>query len=391
MRSLRFARTFGAWLALGLAGLTAAGCSSAASEDDDVAAEGALESPTTFGFVARSPKESAGEVEPANAYWAARFADMAYAFDDEAQFRKAFQAVGLDVAEVIPFHAGVATRGTTGTDGFYARTADAGFLVFRGTQENIGDVIADIRFIPVPAGPLANNAGEGRAHAGFTNALNVVWGPLRDTLKARHGNGKLPLYVMGHSLGGGLATMALHHLLFDGCLTNALRHIDVLSLCERDYIPVRAVYTFGEPRVGDETFMTTLARRARETGTKMFRFVNEGDQITMLPRYAPLPLVPAYRHPGENGDERANAIFLGRDGAVMPRGTGRCADSDKLVQCDIGLDELARNASAQKFPWQGEHSLRIYVEKLRAALTHTPPALEPIRTALANGQEPPAL
>jgi hypothetical protein len=358
------------------------GCSSDASSDDD-GAEGALTSePKGFTFTVNSPKERAGEVDLGNAYAAAWLSKMSYDYGDDDSIRKALTDRGIAVQEVMAFHAGwngkpLEAALVTGTDGFYFRTKEAGFLVFRGSEEKaISDAIADIRFFQIDAGPNANRAGKGEIHAGFYHGLEAVWNPLRDILKDRHQNSKLPLYIMGHSLGGGLGIVALHHLLFDRCLTSLLSHIDVISACAREYIPVTALYTFGAPRTGDEDFATELAKRVGETGTKVFRFVNEGDQVSTLPRYNPIAVVEPYRHIGAKGDERQFAIWLDQAGKLQTKPTSHCSTEKDLVQCDVTIEQLATQGRP---PWKGEHSRMIYVEKLRALLTNTPPQLEKLR------------
>lgn len=377
MSSVRLLRIVGGLL-LGLVGLGTSGCSGQAA-DEDTTSEGALAADRFFQFHVNSATEKAGQVDLVNAYWAARFADYSYAWDTEQGVRGNLDPVGLKPAEVLTFHSTTSwdilqSRSTTGTDGVYLRTNDAGFLIFRGSEDGeISDAIADVRFIQLRAAPTSNHAGDGGVHAGFRNALDAVWGKLHDTLKARHGDGKLPLYIIGHSLGGGLSAVALHHLLYDGCIANPNQ---APAQCESNYIPVTAVYTFGSPRIGDETFATTLARRAKQTGTHIFRFVNENDRISMLPRYSPAAVVPPYRHIGEAGDERANAIFLDYTGKMFPQPGPRCRDNDKLVQCDVTLSELMDGLK----PWKVEHSRRIYIEKLRALMTNTPPVnLDDIR------------
>ncbi|MFO0670535.1 MAG: hypothetical protein U0235_13050 [Polyangiaceae bacterium] len=359
------------------ASVGALGCASASSTEQD-STEGALGGPGTFEFHAASAKEKAGEIDVTNAYWTARFADYVYTWNDERGIRGNLDPVGLKPAEVIPLHADASwnilqARATTGTDAVYLRTNEAGFLIFRGSEDGeIDDAIADVRFIQLKAGSSANHSGDGGVHAGFLNATESIWGKIHDVLKARHGDGKLPLYIVGHSLGGGLGAVALHHLLYDGCLANKNAPP---SACESSYIPVTAMYTFGSPRVGDETFVTNLVRRAKQTGTRIFRFVNEQDRVSMLPRYSPAAVVSPYRHLGEGGDERELAIFLDYQGKMFTKPSSRCTVNAKLVQCDPTLGELMGGAR----PWKIEHSRRLYIEKLEAILKNRPPFLEDIR------------
>lgn len=365
------------------------GCSSDVVNDTSSSDEGALVT-ANFNFDVDSDKERAGEVEIGNAYWASRLADYGYQFDTADQVQVGLAPLGINIQEVVPFHAGdhldlSKSKATTGTDGFYLRTDKAGFLVFRGTQENqISDVIVDIRVGLERPGPIVNEAGNGNVHSGFYNGLHAVWDyGLHDELKKQHGDGKLPLYVIGHSLGGALSTVATHHLLFDGCLTSLLRAVDLRSTCTSTFIPVKAVYTFGSPRVGDEKFATTLHDRIAATGTKMFRFVNEDDNISMLPQYSGIMLgiMSSYRHVGVAGAERDRAVFLDYEGAMYPDPDSRCSANSNLVQCDITMEQLAINSHNGKPPWLGEHSRSIYIEKLRALYTGTIPRLAPLREA----------
>jgi hypothetical protein len=381
--------------AFALAAVTAlagVACSSSeASQDDD--SEGALETSTDrFDFKLDSAKERAGQVDLGNSYWMAKLSLLAYDNGDVPSLKKALGDIGIQAEEIVPFHAKnslnpLETRIVTGTDGYYFRTKKAGFLVFRGSEPGkLNDAITDARVLKMNAGPSANNAGDGSVHEGFYHALHAVWDDqLHDLLKDRHGDKRLPLIVTGHSLGGALGTIAVHHLLFDGCLTNLFRHVDVLSACERDYVPVFGLYTFGSPRTGDEEFISTLTERMRTLNTKVFRFVSEQDQVSTVPRYVPaVPLIKPFRHLGEKNDERALAIFLDKVGKMFPKPESRCAENKDLVQCDISTSALADGIANNHPFWKGEHAMMIYTEKLRGLLTGKPPELDKIREELTE-------
>src|SRR5207247_2585619 len=99
----------------------------------------------------------------------------------------------------------------------------------------------------------------GKVHQGFLDAFLAAWGrdsndstPLRDRVKNR-GNKKI--WIAGHSLGGALAQLCA-------------AHVDLLG------IPVEAVYTFGQPRVGDETFAKNMHDKL---GKRTYRLVNDRD------------------------------------------------------------------------------------------------------------------
>lgn len=387
--TLKVLLTLGTGLFLGMT----AGCSSAQNEEGDVD-EGALEEHAVFSFDTASAKERAGEVDLKNAYWAARLSKVAYEFTDAESLNTKLGELGISPKEAFPFHAGdskgwLQSRELTGTDGFYFRTDKAGFLVFRGSENGkYNDAIADARVFQINAGPMANRSSTGEMHAGFYHSLHAVWdNGLRDKLVERHADKRLPLYIAGHSLGGALGTVAAHHLLYDACLHNKTRHFDVIGYCESEYVPVAGLYTFGSPRTGDQDYATDLVKRFRETNTKVFRFVNEGDQVSMVPRYSPVAIVSAYRHIGEDGDEKALAVFLDMNGNIQPKPRGICAENPALVQCDPALSDLVGGLINGKPFWHGEHSMDIYLEKAKGLVGAKDANLDKLRSDLkAAGQ-----
>jgi hypothetical protein len=89
----------------------------------------------------------------------------------------------------------------------------------------------------------------GQAHGGIVEALERIWNNLKLWLAKDSG---LPLAITGHSLGGALAVIAatrVHHL-----------H--------------PAVYTFGQPRVGNKAFSINASALFTKS---YFRFVHERD------------------------------------------------------------------------------------------------------------------
>lgn len=103
----------------------------------------------------------------------------------------------------------------------------------------------------------------GRVHQGFYQAFLDVWDKdemwieLEKLIKET----KLPLWITGHSLGGAMATFA------------------AAWMTERN-LPIRGVYTFGQPRCGDKNFSTTLNAKLPN---KFFRFHNNNDIVPRLP------------------------------------------------------------------------------------------------------------
>lgn len=117
-------------------------------------------------------------------------------------------------------------------------------LAFRGTEQNIKDVITDLRFLKEEL------SREGASvHHGFEDALEAVWNEIDAELKKLD----CPVFYTGHSLGAALATLAA-----------ARRRPAVL-------------YTFGSPRVGNEQFTALL------DGLPVHRVVDDMDIVTHLP------------------------------------------------------------------------------------------------------------
>ncbi|MDD2701786.1 MAG: lipase family protein [Sideroxydans sp.] len=129
-------------------------------------------------------------------------------------------------------------------------------LVFRGTEQNIKDLVTDLN-----VGHLRHNDGKIDTHAGFTLALDSIWEDLERALKQlTH-----PVFYTGHSLGAALATLA------------AARHTPA------------ALYTFGSPRVGDDEFVASLNAKLGN----IHRVVHGEDIVTTLP-----PEALGFRHVG---------------------------------------------------------------------------------------------
>ncbi len=112
----------------------------------------------------------------------------------------------------------------------------------------------------------------GLVQGSYLDAVLEVWGDV-SSLLADHGAKDKKLFVTGHSLGGGLAAIAG-------------------AMCKwENGLEVEGVYTYGSPRVADESF-------ARNYPVPLLRFENRNDIFPHLP---PVPtavsLLRAYSLP----------------------------------------------------------------------------------------------
>jgi len=135
-------------------------------------------------------------------------------------------------------------------------------LAFRGTEvKSWSDIKADLNVDSVNA-----KYSYGKVHKGFEKEVDKLWSHIRDYLLKRLKSRKL--VITGHSLGASMATIVAARL------DNANFKIDGL-------------YTYGSPRVGNESFKKSL-------DVPHYRFVNNSDDVTKMPFYH-----WGYRHHGE--------------------------------------------------------------------------------------------
>ena len=287
--------------------------------------------------VARRPLPSLSEAlrdprtgfSAAKAAWLAEAALLAYAKPDEveATIKSAWR-----LERVTSFED---TR--TNTQGFLTIGSGIAVLAFRGTEPaQIPDWRTDAEAF-LKAFPQAYL---GKVHAGFANALDPleqsrsagalpsIYRRVAEAIAALPGSGSL-LYITGHSLGAGLATLCAYRL------------------AQTRVYPVQGVYTFGSPRVGDGDFAEAFARLM---SIRVFRVVNNEDLVTRVP-----PRSAGYKHVGE-------MIYL---------------DEEGRIQGDVGFWyrflNLAANA-ADDF-WKAarttvrDHSMDLYCEQLKRAAT----------------------
>jgi hypothetical protein len=120
-------------------------------------------------------------------------------------------------------------------------------------------------FLVLPEGRAGTDfaaAGVGaRFHRGFIEALGEIWDPFYKAVDAEFSKQERPVFVTGHSLGGGLAVLAAWRL-------------------QRQMIPVKQVYSFGAPMTGNAAAADAIAK---EFPNRIFRFVDYRDMVPKLP------------------------------------------------------------------------------------------------------------
>ena len=142
-------------------------------------------------------------------------------------------------------------NGCTDTQAFLAKSANFAVLAFRGTEpDHLRDILTDLDAV-------LHSTRDGEVHLGFMDAYLEVKAEIHAILPEI---GDLPLYITGHSLGAGLATIAAQDLDQDK------RFRDQLAAC----------YTFGSPRVADGKYEGKIK-------IPFYRMAYFADIVTLVP------------------------------------------------------------------------------------------------------------
>lgn len=265
-----------------------------------------------------------------NALWLAAAGNLAY--ENEKTIRTTVQKWGFKRFRFLHFSSPVAASDSflpVDTQAFVCSNDKVTLIAFRGTEPlNVKDWFTDLMVGSIPA-PI----GLGNVHKGFDAAFAAIRPQLQSTLSEQH-DGKTPIWITGHSLGGALAMLTAVQLKFSYKL------------------PVQGVYTFGQPRVGDRTF----AKFAHSVlGDRMVRFVNNKDIVPQVP--SPKMLLNYWHNNPE--------LHFDPDGRLIMKKTWW--DRARSLMKNPRVD--AANLTIEALT---DHSMDRYVERVRKQLSEQP-------------------
>ncbi|HEX5104157.1 MAG TPA: lipase family protein [Pirellulaceae bacterium] len=216
-------------------------------------------------------------------------------------------------------------HGPTSSLGYWTVSDDHVVLAFAGTND-IRDWLTNIHFAMVP------ELG-GKAHRGFSQALDAIWSIFFTKIKLHTDAGR-KLWITGHSLGGALATLAARRL--------------------PTSMKPAGVYTFGQPRVGDTTY-------AKKYKLKHHRFVHNKDIVPTVPsRFIPGAFPPAfYTHVG-------SLEFFDKNKKLVGSSSDELGLMPELQEALSQLSTTTTEAQAKELILDGirDHSMKAYLECL---------------------------
>ncbi|MEM6426632.1 MAG: lipase family protein, partial [Cyanobacteria bacterium P01_D01_bin.128] len=225
------------------------------------------------------------------------------------------------------------------TQGFLFRQRNRIFLVFRGSQQrrdwrtNFGLRLMRFRLqsTQIPEPPA------GEVHRGFQSAWESVEREVMEQLtlwrkQARSQSIDPELWITGHSLGGALAALSAASLQSQG-------------------FQVSGLYTFGQPRVGDWTFVNAMNELL---GDRSYRFVNNNDVVPLIPLQ--VSLINPTRRYGHFGAFR----YFDSSGKLYLNSTMFSFWLDRLWGFIKGIRQSGFEALS-------DHGMEFYVANLRKA------------------------
>lgn len=209
---------------------------------------------------------------PLNAFWLGQLASLAYSEPQTLTGSKLLAHLGINDPP------GFIQDG--GTQAYLFQHNEFAVVAFRGTEKSLDDFLTDADFKLQLCGQDWYATKQGvEIHAGFAKALDLVWSELEPALAAC----KTPIWFTGHSLGGALAVLAAYRF-FNASKSDAGNRPEI-----------GGVYTYGQPRVGNQAFKEDFPARIAE---RMYRFVDDTDIVPQVP--PPLAVEgQRYQHVGQ--------------------------------------------------------------------------------------------
>lgn len=225
------------------------------------------------------------------------------------------------------------------TQAYIVESDQAIFILFRGTEYNPADI--KLNLMALDQLSFEEKERRGDVHKGFYIAHVALRNFIQETLeeslkKAPH----KPIFITGHSLGGAIGHIAMYSLLtsknvgFKGNL--------------------KAIYTFGAPRVGNREFAIHYTQKAKEFGVGVYNLANENDLV---------PNVPCvdYAHAG------AMIYLSGTEAKKSTKATYKYKDLSQASffpnPGSCGYSTMIKNVFSAKYILH-EHKMTTYLEKL---------------------------
>lgn len=201
-------------------------------------------------FAAFSPQRGQFDLGDARAMmW---MSQLAYESDAPHTVEEVAPLWGFEAMHIVRAHGRwIDTRAIVG------ERTDCTVVAFAGTDPALAsNLITDARI------RLTGN----NTHEGFQNAFDAAWPQIRTLIETR----QKPLFIAGHSLGAALAVLAA-------------------DAAQRGGMPPSAIYTFGMPRAGGQTFAVGYDGTL---GERTYRLVHGGDIIPCIPEWVAMIVKP---------------------------------------------------------------------------------------------------
>jgi len=139
---------------------------------------------------------------------------------------------------------------------------DAALIIaFRGTEQKLRDWATDLDAYKMTY-PYGNTDSKIQVHGGILKAYKSVRGKIHEHVKS-HSSKIKQFFVLGHSLGAGLATLCA---------------VDMQYNFEESNGPI-ICYTYGGLKVGNQAFVDSYSKRIKEN----YRIYLKSDWVPFLP------------------------------------------------------------------------------------------------------------